>query len=497
MKIKTNGNPSFFKRAAAAAKMLFGYDAVKQTRNRKMRGMTPLREEEIELNSHDRDILISTLMNFKRNNPVVKAISRLRKTDIVGRGILPQPQTEDEAFNDQAATLWAEWAAYPEVTNTMDMATVQKEIIDATLFYGDIGILLTRNGKLQLLEGNRIGNNYSRTVWTENTTDKNGVIINKQGRPISYNVGQRVNGMLQDTVSVPARNLILYFKRIRPSQWRGVPELASAVNSLQDLDEYENIEMISAKVSASLSAVVKKENAAQFEIVDRMDGSEQDTTGRLQRFEPGTFHYLEPGESIETISAGGRPNVDGIDWCIYKLRQVGASVGVPVEMILSTIGESSFSASQGLVMQYQGAIEEDQRTLVQVLNRIWKWKLRRWMAEGKLPIPPNGIDCCCGYTVRWQLPAFRWINRVAQVASDARYLQMGALSLDDVTSQFGDTAASTMRRKAQNIVEAKKLADEFGLDSYLELMNFYNVNTSANYADISAAAELETVEENL
>ena len=485
MKVKTNGHPGFFTRAAAAARMLFGYDAVKQTRNRKMRGLTPLREEEIELNSHDRDKLISTLMNFKRNNPIVKAISRLRKTDIVGAGILPQPQSDDEDFNNQAAALWAGWAAYPEVTNTMDMATVQKEIIDSTLFYGDIGILLTRNGQLQLLEGNRIGNNFSQSVWTENTNDKNGVIINKQGRPVSYNVGERINGMLQNTVSVPARNLILYFKRIRPSQWRGVPELAAAVNSLQDLDEYETIEMISAKVSASLSAVVKKENAAQFEIVDRMEGSEQDTTGRLQRFEPGTFHYLEPGESIETISAGGRPNVDGIDWCIYKLRQVGASVGIPVEMILSTIGESSFSASQGLVLQYQGAIEEDQRTLVQVMNRIWKWKVRRWILDKQLPMPAGGIDCCCAYRARWQLPAFRWINRVAQVASDAKYLQMGALSLDDITSQFGDTAESTLRRKAQNIQTAKQLATEFGLDSYLELFNFYNVNTSANYADIA------------
>ena len=118
------------------------------------------------------------------------------------------------------------------------------------------------------------------------------------------------------------------------------------------------------------------------------------------------------------------------------------------------------------------------------------------MADGKLPVPSgaDGIDCCCAYTVRWQLPAFRWINRVAQVSSDARYLQMGALSLDDVASQFGDTAESTLRRKAQNIQSAKKLAKEFGLDSYLELMNFYNVNTSANYADIIAAADIEEQE---
>ena len=414
----------------------------------------------------------------------------------MGPGIVPQPQTDNEDFNDSASALWEEWSKQPEVTDTMDMAAVQKEIIDSTLFMGDIGVLLTRNGQLQLLEGNRIGNDYSVQNMTETSPDKNGVIINRLGKPVSYKVGERVNGTLQNTKNVPARNMILFFKRIRPSQWRGVPELASSVNAIQDLNEYENIELISAKVSASLSAVVKKEGAAQFEIVDRMEGSEQDTTGRLQRFEPGTFHYLEPGESIETISTSGRPNVNGIDWCIYKLRQVGASVGVPVEMILSTIGESSFSASQGLVLQYQGAIEEEQRALVHVMNRIWRWKMRRWIADKKLPKPEGwknsplykteeGIETLGAFRVRWQLPAFRWINRVAQVNSDSMYLRMGAMSLDDITSQFGETAEATLRRKAQNIQTAKKLADEFDLDSYIELFNLFNVSASATYADIA------------
>jgi lambda family phage portal protein len=441
--------------------------------------LQPLEDEETELNNHDRDSLISTLLNFKRNNPVVKGISRLRKVDVVGAGIHPQPQTGNEEFNDAALNLWQQWAGNPEVTGTMDMAAVQKELVDSLLFYGDIGLLLTRDGDLQLIEGTRIGNNFSATGRLD-SDDKQGVIIDKLGRPLAYMVGERVGGILKNTRRVEARNMILYFKRMRPSQWRGIPEFAPAVNVLQDLEEYENIEMISAKVAASLAAVVKKENAAQFEIIDRMAPNEQDTTGRLDRFEPGAFHYLEPGESIETISASGRPNVDGIEWCFYRLRQIGAAVGVPVEMILATIGQTSFSASQGLVLQYQGAIEEEQRSLVYVLNRIWKWKIRRWIADGDL----KGLENSEAFKVRWQLPAFRWINRAAQVTSDQRYLQMGALSLDDIASQFGETAESTLRRKAQNILTAKQLAEEFGLDSYTELFNFYNVSASANFADI-------------
>ena len=96
-------------RIKAASRLLFGYDAVKNTRNRRNRGLDPIRSEEIELNSWDRDRLISTLMNFKRNNPVVKSISRLRKTDVIGAGIAAQPMTKDEGFNTRLVDLWASW----------------------------------------------------------------------------------------------------------------------------------------------------------------------------------------------------------------------------------------------------------------------------------------------------------------------------------------------------------------------------------------------------
>lgn len=472
---------SFGERIKGAALFLFGYDAVKNTRSRRNRGQMPVRSEETELNQVDRQRLISTLLNFKRNNPIVKAISRLRKTDVIGSGIKPQPFTDDGGFNDSISDWWEQWSENPEVTKTMDMVALQKEIADAPLFQGDIGVLKTRGGLLQLIEGTRIGNQNDTGSISDANPNKNGVTVSKLGKPVHYHIGDRINGSLRNVRRIPARDMVLYYKRMRASQWRGVPELAPVVNCLQDVDEYEQIEMLSAKVSASLSAVVKKEGAAQFEIANRLPEDEQDTEGRLQHFEPGTFHYLEEGEDIETISANGRPNVDGIEWCTYKIRQVGAAVGIPVEMILSTIGESSFSASQGLILQYQTAIEEEQRGIAAVMNEIYKWRVRKWIADGDI-VPP--VSMANPFKVRWQTPAFRWINRAQQVQADARYLQMGALSLDDISSQFGDTAESSMRRKAQNIVLAKRLADEYGLDNFQQLFNQYNVNASADYGDI-------------
>ena len=84
-------------RLGFASKMFWkafrGYDAIKQTRYRANRGLEVIRSEELELSQQDRKTLISALLSFKRNNPVVNSISRLRKTDVVGKGIIPQATT--------------------------------------------------------------------------------------------------------------------------------------------------------------------------------------------------------------------------------------------------------------------------------------------------------------------------------------------------------------------------------------------------------------------
>ena len=476
---------SIIDRAKTAARVLFGYEAIANTRYRRTRGVDPLRGEEVELQGYDRDRLVSTLLNLKRNDPVAKAISRLRRTDVVGGGIIPQPSTGDDSLDDQIGELWAQWSAMPEVTCTMDMTQMQQEIADAPLFFGDIGVLLTRGGRVQLIEGDRIG---SPTLSaSESNPNKNGVIVGPAGKPRTYQIGDRINGTLKNFRDVPARNFLLFYKRMRPQQWRGIPELAPCVNSLQDVREYEAIEMISAKVSASLAAVIKRQDSVQFELSNRLDANDQDDVGRLERFETGKFHYLEPNESIETISANGRPNVDGIQFVMYHLRKVGAAVGIPVEMIMSTIGESSFSASQGLILQYQSAIEDNQRQVAAFLNRIYRWKLGQWVANGMLT-PPQNINL---FSCRWQTPAFRWVNKAAQVKADAAYVQMGAQSLDDVASQFGYTAEASMRRKAQNIRQAKQIAEEFGLNDWRDLFNQYNTTAQTNLAELMESGNEE------
>lgn len=458
-----------------------GYDAVKNNRYRANRGNNAIRSEEIELSNYDRDRLVSACLEFRRNNPIVASLSRLRKADVVGRGLIPQPATGNEELDLRIEESWSEFSESPEVTGQMDMRELQQQMVDSLLFSGDCGLIISDN-KVQFIDGDQIGNPSGTGTGSEASKFQNGVEIDAFGKPINYVIGNRVNGTLRDQKLIPARDFIQFFKRMRPVQYRGIPELAPVLNTLQDCDEYDRVEMVAAKVSASLAVAIKRENSYEFEIQNRMDDGEQDELGNLEQFEPGRFHYLEPGEDISVIGSNGRPNVDGIQWVSYLLRKVGSAVGIPLEFLLMEIGGSSFSASQGVVLQYQQTIESYQSDLIKVLNRVYRRWLTQQIAGGQI-IVPNGAS---PFGVRWQRPAFRWVNRAAQVKADMEYFRAGAMSLDDITAPFGYTAEDVMRRKAQNIKLAKRIAAESKLDSWYDLINFYNTSASANLTDLTS-----------
>lgn len=470
---------SLGKRLKLGAKIAFGYDAAKNTRYRAERGLNSVRSEEVELSKWKRDKVVSALLDFKRNNPVVNSISRLRKADVIGRGILPQPTTGDDNLDKELEMRWMDFCAAPEVTGQMDMREVQQQLADALLFYGDSGLIMGAQ-QFQFIDGSRIANPQGQSTASEASNFQNGVEIADNGRPINYWIGNRVNGTIRDIEPTSADDFYHFFKRTAPTQYRGIPELAPVLNTLQDCDEYDKVEMIAAKTAAAMSVFITNEDPSDLAQAFRLTGDEQDDDQPdLEQIEPGSYQYGRPGESAQVISTNGRPNVDGIQWVSYLLRKVGSAVGIPLEFLMMEIGGSSFSASQGVVLQYQQTVESYQSDLIRVMNRVYRRWVAQLLASGQINADPQ-----TAMRVRWQRPAFRWINRAAQVKADMEYFRAGAMSLDDITAPFGYTAEEVLMRKAQNIQRAKQIAEQSGIDDWRELINPFQTSISGSYGEV-------------
>ena len=61
---------------------------------------------------------------------------------------------------------------------------------------------------------------------------------------------------------------------------------------------------------------------------------------------------------------------------------------------------------------------------------------------------------------------------------------MGAMSLDDVAATFGTDAQTVLERKAKNIVTAKRLAEEYGVEEWRDLFNPIPTTAQANLSDL-------------
>ena len=191
---------------------------------------------------------------------------------------------------------------------------------------------------------------------------------------------------------------------------------------------------------------------------------------------------------MSVVGSGGRPNSGAIEYLTYRLRKIGASVGIPYEFLLMTIGDSSFSSSQGMVLLYQATVESEQRNLMPLLSRWWRWRVGKWIRDGEVEVPA-GAD---PFRISWQPPSFRWINRAAQVKADAAYLAMGALSLDDVAATFGSQANEVLEKKAKNIEVARKLAEQYGIGDWRDLFNPLTTFASVNLLELMNQEKGET-----
>lgn len=135
-----------------------------------------------------------------------------------------------------------------------------------------------------------------------------GVERNAWGKPTAYHIYKDHPGNLMGKWSLTTKrvsaNNMLYLKLARRSrQARGISLLAPVIQRLGDLRDYENAEQVAAKVSAALTAYIKKGEPQMY-----MGNQNDDDDERSFDISPlMVFDNLAPGEDVGTIESN-RPS---------------------------------------------------------------------------------------------------------------------------------------------------------------------------------------------
>ena len=174
-----------------------------------------------------------------QNNAYARGIAQTVSEDTIGAGVKLQLDGDTASEVEAAFALWADEIGLME---KMKLARYTK-LIDGEAF-----LVLTTNPEIDnlvklnvvLIDADRVTDSID---YYDATSVTDGIRLDKYGNPVSYHVLNRhPTESVHDTsgTNVPAAEMIHLFTTFRPSQHRGVSELAPCLDLFGQLRDYTN-----------------------------------------------------------------------------------------------------------------------------------------------------------------------------------------------------------------------------------------------------------------
>lgn len=402
-----------------------------------------------------------------RNSPLAGGAVNTVVTSVIGPGLTMKPAiygeflglSDDEVteWKNTASRLWNTWAESTEcdATRTQDFAGLQALVFRAVLESGDALSLLPwidRPGspfglKVQIIEADRVANSH----WKGDTPElAAGVELDAYGAPKAYHIMRshpgdvRRPGTQWDIVQAfgaktGRRNVLHHFDRRRPGQTRGVPYLSPVIESLKQISDYTEAELMAAVVAGMFTVFIKTEdgetNLAPMQPTAESGGSTSDEDYRLGN---GAIVGLAQGESIESANPG-RPNAAFDPFVMAILRQIGVGLELPYEVLVKHF-TASYSAARAAMLEAWRFFRTRRAWMVgSFCQPVYEAFLYEMVARGALSAPGFLEDPMVRYaysTAIWTGRPMGHIQPAQEATAAATRIETGISSLEQETAEY-------------------------------------------------------------
>lgn len=185
------------------------------------------------------------------------------------------------------------------------------------------------------------------------------------------------------------RNVLHIFKPLRPGQVRGVPWIAPILEPLKQLSQYTDAELKAAVDSAVTSFFTKMEAAAFDDLYDDASKEKIITEGlKWDGQVAGNNHVtnLLPGEEVINLTPG-RPNPQFDPFVLAILRQIGAALEIPFEVLIMHF-QSSYTAARGaFMMAWKFFRMERDMMVTEECQPVYELWLENEVSQNTIPAP--------------------------------------------------------------------------------------------------------------
>ncbi len=389
----------------------------------------------------------------RANNSYADGIVTTLADDTVGTGPHLHMETDDEQLNGRIEEAWDLWAT--QIHLAIKLHTMRQSLcVDGEAF----GLLNTNpaiEGPVQLdvklIEADQI-----QTPWL-NPIDPlavDGIRYDIYFNPIEYSMlryhpGDYFQiGYIADPID--ARAMLHWFKRTRPGQCRGIPELTPALPLLPLLRRYTLAVLGAAEAAADFAAVLYSE------LPPDVEGTECEPFEHLE-IERRTMMTLPAGYKVGQID----PKQPAPSYDSFKnqiLREVGRVLRMPFHKVAGDASGYNYSSARLDDQGYYEAIEVDQFQLVHwVLDPLFRaWLVEMSLASNLLRAGPSLLSA---WKHTWFFPGHGYIDPKTEAQAEEIRLKSNTTTLAEIHARQGRDWEGQIRQRAKELA----LCNELGL----------------------------------
>lgn len=435
----------------------------------------------------DLPVLRSRSRDLIRNNPIAGGALATSRSHVIGTGLrlradidrdfLGLSKDQAEKWERRVEKLFDMWAFSPnaDITLTQDFYALQG-LVFSTVFESGDALILRRRAKrglvplaLAIVEADRIA---TPPTLESDDSIRSGVQQDRDGAPVAYFVsndhpGDYVLNAVDGYRRVRAfgeesgeRMALHVFRRLRPGQTRGVPELAPIIEILKQLDRYTEAELMSAVVSSFFTVFMKTNDESGLR------GASSPVPGLAAdeiAMGPGAIVNVDTSEDIQ-IANPARANSNFDAFFSAMVRQIGVALSIPYELLIMHF-TASYSASRAALEMAAQFFKERREWLISTLCQpVYEWFLTEAILAGLVEAPgffDDPVKRASWLGTEWIPPSRLVIDPKKEWEAEEAAIAIGAKTLEEVTLE---KTGGDWRQKTEQRAREHKLRAEAGLE---------------------------------
>ena len=384
------------------------------------------------------------------NNSYCKGMIRTLADDTIGKGPRLQFGTPDATANAAIGEAFQEWADAACLSSKLHTLK-QSQVTDGECFillYTHPAIPGPIQLDLLLVECDQI---HTPFPWPLDPRLIDGMTLDDYGNVASYNMLKYHPGDLimwgfpMDFDVIPAKWMIHYFKRERPHQFRGIPEITPALPLFALLRRF-TLATVSAAESAALFAVLLKtsmtpEDADSITPFDTQEIARNMMVALPEGYDATQLHPEHPATTYDMFKSA-------------ILNEIARCLNMPFNVAAGNSSSYNYSSGRLDHQVYFKSIDVDQHQIERhILDRI----LAAWLAEARLALPgliPNDLAVL---PRKWYWDGREHVDPVREATAQEQRLANNTTTLADEWARQGHDWRERLRQRSEELTFMREL----------------------------------------